>query len=508
MFSINNIFEVLNNGNLHTMNYNLPSDEDLNFSNYNLLPAISNCHQRGSMSSVPKQGPRYHKEHPPYCHCCANHDVQVRLKGHKNCPFQSCECPKCEIVKRRRRLMAEQIKERRRQRKLAKEAAKALKNNTVDLPTNQDIDFAALCFVPEEPFNVPEMNPQLILDALHFSNVMPCLLQAAIPMTDPNLQIAGRNPSDIGSSSVVTPKFANNYFTTTSDELHPYYCHFCANHDGQSCIKGHKKCPFKLCKCPKCKTVKQIRRLMNEQIKQKRRQRKMEKDAAKTAQNNEPIKERRRQRKLAKEAAKALENNTVDLPTKQDFDFSAVSFIPEDPFNVPEMNPKLILDTLQLDSGSIEMAMTDPTLQFAGINSPDIGFSSIAASISPNDSIAETSNEMNISALALLESLRMASLGFYNFGLLGTKPRTQRNQKKENTGSAPPTFSIPPPLNLCALQSGISYSSMDVPVSHTMPLPMFTPNETFTYSNSEFSLPNTFLQQIQQSFFNDFLSSS
>ncbi|KAI1697513.1 DM DNA binding domain-containing protein [Ditylenchus destructor] len=286
MFSVNNIFEVLNNG-------------KLNMENCNLLTAKNN--QCKIMSSALKPGPRYHKEHPPYCHCCANHDVQSRLKGHKNCPFQSCECLKCKIVKRRRRLMAEQIKERRRQRKLAK-AAKALKNNTVDLPTNQDFDFAALCFVPEEPFNVPEINPQLIFD------------------------------------------------------------------------------------------------------------------------------------------------------------------------------------TLQLNSGSIEMTMTDPTLQFDGINSPDIGFSSTAASISPNESIATMSDEMNISALALLESLRMASLA-----------------------PPAPTFSIPPPLNLCALQPGIPYSSMDVPVSPTMPLPMFPPNETFTYSNSEFSLPNTFLQQIQQSFFNDFL---
>ncbi|KAI1694753.1 DM DNA binding domain-containing protein [Ditylenchus destructor] len=298
MFPINNIFELLNNG-------------KLNMANCNFLQDINNGYQCGTTSNVLKAGPRYHKEHPPYCHCCANHDVQSRLKGHKNCPFQLCECPRCKTVKRRRRLMAEQIKERRRQRKLAKEAAKMLENNQneVDFSINQCFDFAALSFAPEEPFNMPEMNTQIILDAAQFNNIM---------------------------------------------------------------------------------------------------------------------------------------------------------------FSLPQTIP-----------------MSDQTQQYAGINPSDIGCSSSSASISPNNSTASTSDELNAPALALFESLQMTSL----------VPSSQ-------------IFSIPPPLDMCAPQPGIWYNSMNVPVSPTLPLPIFPPNESFAYTNSQFSLSNTFLQQIKQSFFNDLLHSS
>ncbi|VDP03425.1 unnamed protein product [Heligmosomoides polygyrus] len=63
----------------------------------------------------------------PNCQRCAQHNVVNRLKGHKRaCPFKECFCPKCQVVVERQKLMADQIKLRRRQ--------KREKNNAFERP--------------------------------------------------------------------------------------------------------------------------------------------------------------------------------------------------------------------------------------------------------------------------------------------------------------------------------------------------------------------------------------
>ncbi|PIO72885.1 DM DNA binding domain protein, partial [Teladorsagia circumcincta] len=63
----------------------------------------------------------------PNCQRCAQHNVVNRLKGHKRaCPFKECFCPKCQVVVERQKLMADQIKLRRRQ--------KREKSNTFERP--------------------------------------------------------------------------------------------------------------------------------------------------------------------------------------------------------------------------------------------------------------------------------------------------------------------------------------------------------------------------------------
>ncbi|KAE9413435.1 hypothetical protein Angca_010113, partial [Angiostrongylus cantonensis] len=58
------------------------------------------------------------KERRPNCQRCAQHNVVNRLKGHKRaCPFKECFCPKCQVVVERQKLMADQIKLRRRQKR-------------------------------------------------------------------------------------------------------------------------------------------------------------------------------------------------------------------------------------------------------------------------------------------------------------------------------------------------------------------------------------------------------
>uniref|UniRef100_A0A0N4VK48 DM domain-containing protein n=1 Tax=Enterobius vermicularis TaxID=51028 RepID=A0A0N4VK48_ENTVE len=57
-------------------------------------------------------------ERVPNCQKCGQHGRKSRLKGHKRvCPYKECSCAKCQVVSERQKLMADQIKIRRRQRK-------------------------------------------------------------------------------------------------------------------------------------------------------------------------------------------------------------------------------------------------------------------------------------------------------------------------------------------------------------------------------------------------------
>lgn len=78
------------------------------------------------------------KERRPNCQRCAQHNVVNRLKGHKRaCPFKECFCPKCQVVVERQKLMADQIKLRRRQ--------KREKNNAFERPRSPAGAAAEVC---------------------------------------------------------------------------------------------------------------------------------------------------------------------------------------------------------------------------------------------------------------------------------------------------------------------------------------------------------------------------
>uniref|UniRef100_A0A7E4VR91 DM domain-containing protein n=1 Tax=Panagrellus redivivus TaxID=6233 RepID=A0A7E4VR91_PANRE len=84
---------------------------------------------------MPVESPNGNKERLPHCQRCAQHNVINRLKGHKRvCPFRDCPCIKCQVVVERQRLMADQIKLRRRQKK-QKVGLGILKSSDTPLPT-------------------------------------------------------------------------------------------------------------------------------------------------------------------------------------------------------------------------------------------------------------------------------------------------------------------------------------------------------------------------------------
>ena len=60
----------------------------------------------------------------PTCALCRVHGSVAVLKGHKRiCPWKTCGCSKCELVARKRRIMARLIQLRREQ--LKEDASKA-----------------------------------------------------------------------------------------------------------------------------------------------------------------------------------------------------------------------------------------------------------------------------------------------------------------------------------------------------------------------------------------------
>ncbi|CEF61018.1 Doublesex-and mab-3-related transcription factor 3 [Strongyloides ratti] len=84
------------------------------YSNVNLLSVAASV--AASLPFKP-DGVSYTKR-VPNCQKCGQHGIKSRLKGHKRvCRFKDCNCPKCQVVTERQKLMADQIKIRRRQRK-------------------------------------------------------------------------------------------------------------------------------------------------------------------------------------------------------------------------------------------------------------------------------------------------------------------------------------------------------------------------------------------------------
>ncbi|WKY09762.1 hypothetical protein Q1695_002256 [Nippostrongylus brasiliensis] len=81
------------------------------------------------------------KERRPNCQRCAQHNVVNRLKGHKRaCPFKECFCPKCQVVVERQKLMADQIKLRRRQKR-----EKSISLERAGTPTTSQAEVCLKC---------------------------------------------------------------------------------------------------------------------------------------------------------------------------------------------------------------------------------------------------------------------------------------------------------------------------------------------------------------------------
>ncbi|CAJ0591612.1 unnamed protein product [Cylicocyclus nassatus] len=125
-----------------------------------------------STCSVEENGAKT-KERRPNCQRCAQHNVVNRLKGHKRtCPFKECFCPKCQVVVERQKLMADQIKLRRRQKReknISAERARSPNGRAAEIClkcTQQAIGYQHLMSILD-PSNVSEtyINLSAVLQA-------------------------------------------------------------------------------------------------------------------------------------------------------------------------------------------------------------------------------------------------------------------------------------------------------------------------------------------------------
>ncbi|KIH50353.1 DM DNA binding domain protein, partial [Ancylostoma duodenale] len=105
----------------------------------------------------------------PNCQRCAQHNVVNRLKGHKRaCPFKECFCPKCQVVVERQKLMADQIKLRRRQKReknISVERERTPAGNTLTQSevkeTYAQLEVTILTFIEIVSWTLPEIQRKL-----------------------------------------------------------------------------------------------------------------------------------------------------------------------------------------------------------------------------------------------------------------------------------------------------------------------------------------------------------
>ncbi|CAP29170.1 Protein CBR-DMD-10 [Caenorhabditis briggsae] len=118
-------------------------------------------------SVLEPENPSYSKR-VPNCQKCGQHGRKSRLKGHKrSCPFRECPCAKCAVVTERQKLMADQIKIRRRQRKdtlmnLTREhitstinAAAAFSNSQISLQSLNSLLYGSIKASPQPLLSSP-----------------------------------------------------------------------------------------------------------------------------------------------------------------------------------------------------------------------------------------------------------------------------------------------------------------------------------------------------------------
>jgi len=111
-------------------------------SNGPLVNAPANPPRNSTSTTQPKPIIVEDSKISPKCARCRNHGEVTSIKGHKNnCPWRLCRCKKCLAVLNRQRVMAKQIKTRRRAAKLK---AKFLLNPVFSVKLNEKAMATAL----------------------------------------------------------------------------------------------------------------------------------------------------------------------------------------------------------------------------------------------------------------------------------------------------------------------------------------------------------------------------
>ncbi|GMT10079.1 hypothetical protein PFISCL1PPCAC_1376, partial [Pristionchus fissidentatus] len=141
----------------------------------------------------------------PNCQKCGQHGRKSRLKGHKRvCPFRDCNCAKCQVVSERQKLMADQIKIRRRSnRSFCSQRKDTLMNLTRENLTatlNAAAAFSAAAASGQQlPFNLNDINSILM------SQLKPSSASAPTPLAMPGPLMPPLAPVSPNSETPGTP---------------------------------------------------------------------------------------------------------------------------------------------------------------------------------------------------------------------------------------------------------------------------------------------------------------
>ncbi|CAJ0929799.1 unnamed protein product, partial [Mesorhabditis belari] len=176
-----------------------------------------------------------------YCQRCLNHGLRLQRKNHKQvCQFRHCPCSDCQMVDRRRELNS---------RLLQMEIS------------------------PPQPL-VPALVPALV-QVLSISSTSSISSNSSESLSEGPLNLSCASSAASELSSPPPPNLLESHDSPGKIKERRPNCQRCAQHNLANRLKGHKRvCPFRECICAKCLVVVERQRLMADQIKLRRRQKK------------------------------------------------------------------------------------------------------------------------------------------------------------------------------------------------------------------------------------------